>query len=261
MNGEAMRSPETITVLNTPCVLTDRRRLAEDLALAGRERGRPPLSVDFTNVHIVAMRTVDEEFHRDTSNVDWFVSDSQVLTWAISGLGGAGHERVYGPDFLDHFIRHGDAGLTHYFLGASQECLDQLLVKLRQLRPELRIAGSHNGYFKAADEERVLASINAAKPDLLWVGLGTPKQQDWINRHKSRLEAGAVLAVGFAFDVNAGTKKDAPRWMGPLGLTWLYRLACEPRRLLHRYFYYNSVFLGKLLMQMVFHRGREAAAK
>ncbi|WP_193210806.1 WecB/TagA/CpsF family glycosyltransferase [Luteolibacter marinus] len=245
-----MEAPEKTIVLNTPCVLTDKKRLTASLAEACRSRAGSALSVDFTNVHIVAMRTVDEGFHRSTSNVDWFVSDSQVLTWAISSLGAEAHERVYGPEFLDYFVRNGDAALTHYFLGASQECLDLLLRRLSEIRPELKVVGSRNGYFSPADEEAILASINAAKPDILWIGLGTPKQQEWISRFKDRLDAGAVLAVGFAFDVNAGTKKDAPKWMGPLGLTWLYRLACEPRRLWQRYFYYNSVFLAKLLRQL-----------
>lgn len=241
---------DRIDVIGTPCVLTDARRLTGMLEERCRAGLRPVLSVDFTNVHIVAMRTVDPAFERATSNVDWFVPDSQVLSWAVSWLGGKNHERVYGPTFLDHFIRHADPALTHYFLGASADCLRLLLEALRRIRPELKVVGSQDGYFKSGDEERVLAGINAVKPDIVWVGLGTPKQQDWISRHKERLDAGAVLAVGFAFDVNAGTKKDAPAWMGPLGLTWLHRLASEPRRLMKRYFHYNSVFLAKLFRQL-----------
>lgn len=247
-----MTAPDQITVLNTPCVLTDKVRLTDALCSLARRGDRPALSVDFTNVHITALRTVDPAFFGTTANVDWFVPDSQVLSWAVSWLGGRDHARVYGPEFLDHFVRHGDASVTHYFLGASQECLDLLLARLKFLRPDLKVVGSRNGYFKEADEEAILAEINRVRPDLLWVGLGTPKQQEWIHRHKARLDVGAALAVGFAFDVNAGTKKDAPRWMGPLGLTWLYRFACEPRRLFHRYFYYNSVFVAKLLHQVAF---------
>ena len=255
-----MKSASNTTVLNTPCRLTDKHRLTEDLVRVCQDRSEPTLSVDFTNVHIVAMRTVDVSFYSVTSNVDWFVSDSQVLTWGVSCLGGRAHERVYGPDFLDYFIRNGDASLTHYFLGASQECLDLLLQKLTVIRPDLKVVGSHNGYFKEPDEQLILESINAAKPDLLWVGLGTPKQQEWISRSKDHLKTGVVLAVGFAFDVNAGTKKDAPSWMGPLGLTWLYRLACEPKRLWRRYFYYNSVFLLKLLGQFITRREAGSSA-
>lgn len=243
-----------INIIGTDCALTDARRLTAMLENRCREGIRPALSVDFTNVHIVAMRTMDPGFQQSTTNIDCFVPDSQVLCWAASMLGARNHERVYGPSFLDHFIRHGNPALTHYFLGASAECLHRLLKNLRTIRPDLKVAGFQHGYFQPDEEQRVLDAINAAKPDVLWVGLGTPKQQEWISRHKDLLDAGAVLAVGFAFDVNAGTKKDAPGWMGPLGLTWLHRLACEPRRLAKRYFYYNSVFLGKLFRQFITER-------
>jgi N-acetylglucosaminyldiphosphoundecaprenol N-acetyl-beta-D-mannosaminyltransferase len=232
-------------------MLTDTPRLTAMLEERCRARTRPTLSVDFTNVHIVALRSVNPEFKLITANVDWFIPDSQVLTWAASLLGAKNHERVYGPTFLNHFVRQADPALTHYFLGASAECLRLLLEKLRTIRPDLNIVGFQDGYFKPTDEEQVLAAINAVKPDVVWVGLGTPKQQEWISRYKGQLNAGAVMAVGFAFDVNAGTKKDAPDWMGPIGLTWLYRLACEPRRLAKRYFYYNSIFLGKLFCQFL----------
>ncbi|MGB6220462.1 WecB/TagA/CpsF family glycosyltransferase [Haloferula sp.] len=241
---------ESVTVLNTPCILTDSARLTAALEDHCSGCEREAISVDFTNVHIVAMRTEDEEFYATTSNVDWFVSDSQVLTWAISWLGGKNHARVYGPAFLDYFVKHADEKLTHYFLGGSQECLEKLLEKLRYLKPELRIVGSQNGYFGSMDEAEILSGINSKSPDILWVGLGTPKQQQWISRMKSELRVGAALAVGFAFDVNAGTKKDAPRWLGKMGLTWLYRFACEPRRLWHRYAHYNTLFVRLLLLQL-----------
>lgn len=241
---------DTVTVLNTPCILTTRAKLTADIYDVCRSERSEALSVDFTNVHIVAARHREPEFLADTSGVDWFVSDSQILTWAIGWLGGTDHERCYGPDFLDYFVKNADASLTHYFLGASQDCLDKLLEYAHRTRPEIQIVGSHNGYFQDADNARIVADINAAKPDVLWVGLGTPKQQKWINDHKSQLKVGAALAVGFAFDVNAGTKKDAPAWLGKVGLTWLYRLACEPKRLFKRYFVYNTYFVTRLLVQI-----------
>ncbi len=240
-----------VEVLNTKCEITDSARLTSALEEVCKSGAPEPLSVDFTNVHIVAMRSVDEKFYGETSKVDWYVPDSQVLTWAVSLMGGRTNKRVYGPDFLDYFVRHGDTGLTHYFLGGNQECLDALLKNLKEVQPDLKIAGSRNGYFGAEDEASIIDDINAAKPDMLWVGLGTPKQQQWINANKDQLSVGAALAVGFAFDVNAGTKKDSPKWLGPLGLSWLYRLIMEPRRLWHRYLYYNSVFLVKLFRQFV----------
>jgi N-acetylglucosaminyldiphosphoundecaprenol N-acetyl-beta-D-mannosaminyltransferase len=97
----------------------------------------------------------------------------------------------------------------------------------------------------------VIADILTANPDFIWVGLGTPKQQEWINRNKHRFAHGVLLAVGFAFDVNAGTKKDAPRLMHKLGLTWLFRLLSEPRRLFVRYAKYNTLFLWHLCRQLI----------
>lgn len=240
---------EFTDVIGTPCLNTSHEDLLARLEAHARGGGGP-LSVDFTNVHIVTMRRTDRAFAAATSRVDWFVPDSQVLKWAVNLRGGPMAGRVYGPDFLAHAARHCSPETTHYFLGASQECLDLLLAKLREARPELRIVGSHNGYFGDGEDDEIVADIVARDPDFVWVGLGTPKQQRWIDAHKGRFPRGALLAVGFAFDVNAGTKRDAPGWMGKAGLTWLYRLASEPRRLFGRYFYYNTLFLIKLAAQM-----------
>ena len=158
-------------------------------------------------------------------------------------------DRVYGPDFLNYAIHNSVIETTHYYLGSSQDCLNKLIENSQKWRPGIKIVGSTNGYFDSADEERIVADINDRDPDFIWVGLGTPKQQEWIARNRHRIKRGAVLAVGFAFDVNAGTKKDAPQWMQPLGLTWLYRLASEPRRLWWRYLKYNSIFLYFLTRQ------------
>ena len=92
-----------------------------------------------------------------------------------------------------------------------------------------------------------MEEINRLSPDFIWVGLGTPKQQEWISRNRPMLKRGVLLAVGFAFDVNAGTKRDAPPWMQRTGTTWLFRLVQEPRRLAPRYLRYNSLFVFYLL--------------
>jgi N-acetylglucosaminyldiphosphoundecaprenol N-acetyl-beta-D-mannosaminyltransferase len=148
---------------------------------------------------------------------------------------------------MRHCVANSPAPITHYFLGGSADCLDKLQARLRALNANLKIIGARNGYFKPADEPAIVDEINRLAPDFIWVGLGTPKQQDWIHRNKALIRRGVIFAVGFAFDVNAGTKPDAPAWMQLCGLTWLYRLCSEPRRLLPRYLKYNSLFLAYLL--------------
>lgn len=233
-------------VLNTLCTETSYAELREDLARHCDEPGRRTLSVDFTNVHIVAMRHGESAFREVTDTMDLFVPDSMVLTWAVNWQGGEMQDRVYGPSFLAHMIEHSPPGLRHFFLGASEQCLEKLLQVIRNRNPGFQIAGAHHGYFSPDEGEDVLRIINDTKPDFVWVGLGTPKQQEWMHRFHGRVNAGVLLAVGFAFDVNAGTKSDAPQWMHPLGLTWLYRLLEEPQRLWRRYLKYNSIFVWEL---------------
>jgi N-acetylglucosaminyldiphosphoundecaprenol N-acetyl-beta-D-mannosaminyltransferase len=247
-----MPQDDFVTVLSTPCLLTTKESLAAAIAKACHDpRRQDPISVDFTNVHIVTLRAQDPKFFEQTSSVDWFVSDSQILSWSLSCLGGRGHSRVYGPDFLAHFFKSGEKGLRHAFLGGSEECLGLLCEKVRELQPEANIVATQHGYFKPQDEAAIIEKINQSNADILWVGLGTPKQQHWIHQHKSQLNVAAILAVGFAFDVNAGTKRDAPAWLGPLGLTWLHRLVSEPRRLWKRYLVYNTLYILKFLRQII----------
>ena len=113
--------------------------------------------------------------------------------------------------------------------------------------PHLNIVGSQQGYFTSEEEPSIFKTIIASRPDFLWLGLGTPKQQELLQHLKPLLPSGILLAVGFAFDVNAGTKPDAPAWMQRAGLTWTYRLATEPRRLTARYLKWNTLFLYYLL--------------
>ena len=101
-----------------------------------------------------------------------------------------------------------------------------------------------------------MAEINRLSPDFVWVGFGTPKQQAWVKQHKHLLQRGVILTVGFAFDVNAGMKPDAPLWMQRLGLTWLFRLASEPRRLGARYLRNNFLFLWYLVTDGIKERAR-----
>lgn len=233
--------PTVRYVLGTPLWVTT----YADLTAWCHARAREPgvTAIDFTNTHILTMRRHDAVFREITSRFDYFVPDGMPLIWCLNRQGARMHDRVYGPTFMRECLLASPAPFTHHFLGGSQECLDRLHAFFLQRNPQLRIVGSHHGYFQRAEESRIIDEINCLSPDFLWVGLGTPKQQDWIHRNKARIHRGLLMAIGYAFDVNAGMKPDAPLWMQERSLTWLYRLWSEPRRLAGRYFRYNSLFL------------------
>jgi N-acetylglucosaminyldiphosphoundecaprenol N-acetyl-beta-D-mannosaminyltransferase len=204
------------------------------------------VSIDFTNTQIVTMRCLDRDFRDQTSTVDLFIPDGMPLIWCLNRQGAGLKDRVYGPTFMRYCLTHSPASHTHYLLGGSPDCLRQLSEKALGWNKDLRIVGQRHGYFKPQDNHSIVEEINRLSPDFIWVGLGTPKQQAWIHAHKHRIDRGLLMAVGFAFDVNAGTKADAPDWMQRRGLGWLFRLFSEPRRLLTRYAYYNTSFLWLL---------------
>src|SRR4051794_13785534 len=203
-------------------------------------QGGGTYAVDLTNTHIVTMRYEDPAFREITSTFDYFVPDSTPLIWCLNRKGAALRDRVYGPTFMRYCIEQSPRPFTHYLLGGSAECIEKLRARFGATAA---IVGSHDGYFKATDESAILLEINRLSPDFIWVGLGTPKQQDWIHRHKALIKRGVLFGIGFGFDVNAGIKKDAPSWMQRLGLTWLFRALSEPRRLLGRYVRYNARFI------------------
>lgn len=206
-------------------------------------RAQRPWAVDLTNTQVVTMRRHDPGFEEITSRFDYFIPDGMPLIWCLNRKGAELTDRVYGPTFMRHCITQSPAPFTHYLLGGSNECLARLKARFIEADPNVQIVGMHHGYFRPEDDDSIVAEINRLSPDFVWVGLGTPKQQDWIHRNKECIRRGVLLAVGFAFDVNAELKSDAPQWMQQSGLTWVYRIWTEPRRLLSRYLRYNSLFI------------------
>jgi bacterial polymer biosynthesis proteins, WecB/TagA/CpsF family len=238
---EASSFGKKIRVINTSLQPTSYSKLSEWLY---RYAGDAPCrAIDFTNIHIVTLRALDPDFQLLTEDIDLFVPDSMPLTWCVNFLGGNMKDRVYGPTFMNYCLRHSPPETRHYFLGGSQECLDRLIRNSMEQNPNLNIVGSHHGYFQLDQEQEIVKQIIATKPDCIWIGLGTPKQQQFCARNRRFFPSGTLLLVGFAFDVNARTKKDAPMFMQKMGLTWVFRMFCEPRRLVPRYLKYNSLYL------------------
>jgi N-acetylglucosaminyldiphosphoundecaprenol N-acetyl-beta-D-mannosaminyltransferase len=186
------------------------------------------------------------------------VPDGQPLVWALRALGHARATRIYGPDLMAKFCaRAARGGIPMYLYGGrTPVALALLETRLRERFPGLRIAGSFSPPFRAlsAEEEREVASaIDASGAQVVWVGIGQPKQEQWMLAMRPRLAAPLLVGVGAAFDFHAGLVSQAPAWMQRSGLEWVYRLSREPRRLWRRYVRYNPLFVVGFARQYLRH--------
>lgn len=234
-------------VLSAPLLVTDYDELSAQCQRWAREPQCRLL--EFVNTQIVTMQRHDPAFRTTMSAYNDLVPDGMPLVWCLNRAGAQLKDRVYGPTFMRRFLETVPADTTHYLLGGSEACG----AKLREFFPKVNFVGAFHGRCEADGslagnaELEVMDEINRLAPDFIWVGFGTPKQQLWAQKHKKQLKRGVVLTVGFAFDANAGLKPDAPKWMQRCGLTWLYRMASEPQRLIPRYVKWNSLFLFYLV--------------
>ena len=186
----------------------------------------------------------DKEYLKIVNEAGMVTPDGMPLVWLAKMKGHSQVERTYGPDLMLELCRQ--QGLRHFFYGASTTVLEQLQTRLKACYPTINIAGYHAPEFSrevAVASPEVIDKINASQPDIIWVALGSPKQDFWMHRHRPFLQAPVLIGVGAAFDFLAGTKPQAPRWMQYAGLEWLFRLLCEPRRLWKRYLIGNTKFL------------------
>lgn len=200
-----------------------------------------------TGMHGVTEARHHPAFREILNAADMVVPDGMPLVWLGRMRGRRLERRVYGPELMRAFCEAtSEKGYRHYFYGGAPGVPERLAEKLKSDLPRLVIAGHDSPPFRPltpAEDEAAIAAINRARPDVLWVGLGTPKQETWIYAHRDRLQVPVVVAVGAAFDINAGLKRQAPRWMRENGFEWLFRLVQEPRRLWRRYLIYGTQFV------------------
>lgn len=182
--------------------------------------------------------------------------DGMPIVWLARLRGFADVRRVYGPDLMLEICRiSSQKGYRNYFYGSSQETISRLQEKLKILFPCLNIAGAYSPPYRPlseAEDEEIIRMINNARADILWVGLGSPKQDIWMYQHRDKINVPVMAGVGAAFDFISGAKKQAPRFMQKTGTEWLFRLCAEPKRLWKRYVLGNTRFLyllGKEIMK------------
>ena len=216
------------------------------------ERG-PARYVAVTGMHGVTESQQDAEFRAVLKDADLVVPDGMPLVW-LGRLRGFPRlaRRVYGPELMETFCRETGSKYRHFFYGGAPGVADHL-AQVEQERHGIRIAGTYCPPFRALTEEEdreVVALINEAKPDIVWVGLSTPKQERWMHAHRDRLNVPLMLGVGAAFDLNSGRLKQAPVWMQERGLEWFFRLTAEPKRLWRRYLVQGSKFVWNVLLEL-----------
>jgi N-acetylglucosaminyldiphosphoundecaprenol N-acetyl-beta-D-mannosaminyltransferase len=255
----APTSPREVTVLGVPLALTDYDDTMEwmDATIAHGEQGY----ICVAATHTVMVCDEDPEFREAVLNSSLTVPDGQPLVWAMNALGGNLTDRVYGPDLMARYCERAAENGTRMYLygGRNQGALVQLALNLRQSYPGLKIVGGYSPPFRDLTEEEedaIVAEINGTEADVVWVGVGAPKQEKWMAAMRSRLDAAVLVGVGAAFDFHAGLVPQAPEWMQSAGLEWLYRMAQEPRRLGPRYVRYNPRFVTGFARQYARHRLR-----
>ena len=196
----------------------------------------------------------DPKYAHVINTAGMITPDGMPVVWLAKLKGCSDIVRTYGPDLMHLVCKQGQAqGLRHFFYGSTPATLVQLQQRLSGLYPSLDIVGTYSPpFFSVAQQEsdEVIRLINASKADVLWVGLGSPKQDFWMSIHRPLLDVPVIIGAGAAFDFISGCKPQAPRWMRHSGLEWLFRLCCEPKRLWRRYLIGNTLFIFYVLKDL-----------
>ncbi|MGC2695534.1 MAG: WecB/TagA/CpsF family glycosyltransferase [Candidatus Angelobacter sp.] len=200
------------------------------------------------NVDHVVRYSRDPEFRHSYKAADMVFADGMPLMWAAKLLGTQVRARVTGVDLMESLcILAAGRNYRCFFLGASEATLDRACHAARKRFPGIQIAGWHHGYFD--DSAPVLELIRQTHPHLLFIGMGSPRQEKWIAEHRHHLP-GVALPVGGSFEIFAGEKKRAPQLMQRIGLEWIWRLGQDPRRLWKRYLWDDLAFLKLFLREL-----------
>jgi N-acetylglucosaminyldiphosphoundecaprenol N-acetyl-beta-D-mannosaminyltransferase len=222
---------------------------------------RQHLTIGVVNAAKLVKMRGDRLLRDSVLSADLVVADGMAVVWASRFLGQNLPGRVTGIDLFEQLLRLADRkGLSIYLLGAKAEVLDALAARVRADLPGLRIAGQRDGYFSEAEAEQVAAEISAAKPDMLFVGISTPKKEIFLETWGSKLDVAVCHGVGGSFDVLAGKTRRAPGFLQELGLEWFWRLLQEPRRMWKRYLVTNTKFITLVLREWSRARWSKSAA-
>jgi N-acetylglucosaminyldiphosphoundecaprenol N-acetyl-beta-D-mannosaminyltransferase len=209
--------------------------------------------VAVTGMHGITESLRDPHFRVILKAADLVVPDGMPLVWIGRLRGQQIKRRVYGPELMETFCRDTGPRYRHFFYGGAAGVPEDL-AQVMQDRHGIRVAGAYSPPFRplTSEEDRELIQlIDAAAPDVLWIGLSTPKQERWMYEHRDKIGVPVMLGVGAAFDLNTNRLKQAPRWMRENGLEWFFRLLAEPKRLWRRYLVFGSHFVFNVCLEFL----------
>jgi N-acetylglucosaminyldiphosphoundecaprenol N-acetyl-beta-D-mannosaminyltransferase len=234
--------PERIHLLGAPLdavTLDDAVKLVDE-AVASR---RPTLNASLNAAKLVRIQT-DSELRESVELCDLVTADGVPVVWAARALGHPVPGRVNGTDLMELLFAHAaERGYSVYLFGSEPGILSGARAEIERRHPAIRIVGTQHGFFAPSEEEAVVRRIAAARPDILFIALGTPQKELFQARHRDELGVPFTMGVGGSFEVLAGVRRRAPRWAQRTGLEWAFRMAQEPRRLAGRYVVGNTRFV------------------
>lgn len=243
---------KTVDVIGLPVAVVNYQS-AIDWIFEKTRLGDRAYAVEAANTHVVALARHESDFGEVMSKFDLICPDGMPLVWAINSiLKKQGklrlNDRVYGPKLMLETIKASEdqTDLKHFFLGGAPSTLEKLEKRFSEENSTARIVGSYSppfGEWPKDEFQKIKKLIRASGANLVWVGLGCPKQERWLAEHKEELPAACYFGIGAAFAFHAGEVDQAPYWIQKMGMEWLYRLCKEPKRLWKRYFKYNFLYL------------------
>ena len=258
---DAQRQVRRAMLMGCPVDLLTSAALLEELSQAIDSQAGPKV-IQFINANKIAQVRNDSDMGRIMRKADYVLADGQPLLPMGRLLGVKLPERIDGIGLMGKLLKLADERrYSVYLLGAKQEVLDTCVAKIRKQYPNLRIAGSRNGYFSEKETPGVVAQIRAAKPDLLFLGMGSPMKERFADRYASELGATVIQGVGGSFDVMADLVKRAPVWVQRIGMEWMFRVLQEPRRMFWRYTTTNATCLWAFVCALVNPRSRRVKAQ
>ena len=247
LNIEAPIVAPSVEILGVPVQAVDRKSLTE-MIRQQLQNGRKGW-VSYVNVHAINLAAEKPEFKRFLNRSLLNYCDGEGVRLGASILGKNLPERIVLTDWFYDLCEIADQqNLNVFLLGATDAVLHKSLERLKERYPRLNVCGVHHGYFNGHDAD-IVKKVNLARPDILFVAMGMPRQEQWIEKNFDSLDVRLVFNAGSCLDYVAGMKKRCPQWMAHNGLEWLFRLFQEPRRLWKRYILGNPLFLIRVFTQ------------